>query len=137
MIEFPNKILLVEVDVPSRIMVESALLSIGQSVELRALTEKEQVVDELNRFKADIVLLETDLGDQNGVDVLEAIQRHEELTRPKIVFFTKHKKIEMLPHYRAVGIIGIIYKPISAKEFTEQLTNIWQSYIEDAAKARD
>lgn len=85
-----------------------------------------EVLKEAQKRKADVIFLDIDLADSNGIKVARAIRRFDK--QVKIVFITSHKNYKGAAF--SVRAFGYVDKPITGENVTEQLRDI-ESYIAD------
>jgi AmiR/NasT family two-component response regulator len=43
-----------------------------------------------------------------------------------VIFVTERQKVKMIDDYKALGVIGIIYKPLEPKNLRSQIEKLWQ-----------
>lgn len=77
---------------------------------IKAINESEE-----NDSPFDLILLDHDLGDETGIDVLESCNR--EYIQYRIVVITGHESTALARKYAQFGVINHLIKPVSVSQF--------------------
>jgi len=113
------KLLVVENDTPTAMMIVSLLTQIGFDVQVAAKGEKGLAIALERKF--DLILLDTYLPDISGLKICaELKQRHLSYRTPIILLSDQHGEAcheQALEH----GVADFIEKPFDAKDFTSRV----------------
>lgn len=118
------RVLLVDDQREIRSIVQLGLGKIGR-FELRACESGRQALAEAPDFKPDLLLLDFNMPDLDGVATLEAL-RKAGIDAPAIFFTARAGKAEQ-ERYRAAGALGTIPKPFDPLRLGAQVMALWQS----------
>ena len=84
------------------------------------------LIKQVNKQRADIIFLDIDLSDSNGIQVAKLIRRVDKLV--KIVFITNYKNYKGAAF--SVRAFGYVEKPSTKEQIFKQLSDI-QKYIQE------
>ncbi|MCA8996280.1 MAG: SpoIIE family protein phosphatase [Planctomycetaceae bacterium] len=117
------KILVVD-DEPLMLEIIQAFLKEEGYRHLSGISDPHQAIQEILRERPDLVLLDLQMPELNGIDVLRAIRIHPELGRTPVVVLTaatdEEIKLQALKH----GANDFLTKPISDRELVVRVKNI-------------
>jgi CheY-like chemotaxis protein len=63
----------------------------------------------------------------NGPDTIDALRKSSAHNLAPVIFVTEQKKIAMIEEYKALGVLGVIYKPFDPASFKEHVYALWQT----------
>ena len=95
--------------------------------EIKVVEEASDGSDCMNKFrvvKPDIILLDINLPDMDGFDILKILNRRKR--RPKILILTVHNEIEYLIKALDIGVDGYILKDSSSKELIRAIRFVYE-----------
>lgn len=88
------------------------------------VTEAENGQEGLDRARSqrpDLVLLDIELPDMNGVDVLSVLKQDPATHDIPVVALTAHSQPSELQRFLSVGFVACISKPLNLKIFTQTI----------------
>ena len=85
---------------------------------LEAVCGKEGI-EKARQNKPDIILLDIELPDMNGLEVIKVIKKDPEINSIPVVAFTGYDQHEEQENFIALGFSGFIPKPFDIKNFTQ------------------
>ena len=109
-----KRILMVDDDDGFRTEVASFLASRGFSVYAKGT--KESFLFSLDSDRPDIVLLDKEIGDDDGFDLIHAVRHHESLNALPIIIITGHSNLENKRQAILMGADDMMSKPIKLEE---------------------
>ena len=95
--------------------------------EIKVVEEASDGSDCMNKFrvvKPDIILLDINLPDMDGFDILKILNNRKH--RPKILILTVHNEIEYLLKALDIGVDGYILKDSSSKELIRAIRFVYE-----------
>lgn len=98
--------------------------------EVKLFTSGLALFEEAKNRTADVIFLDIDLKDSNGIKIAKAIRRFDK--QVKIVFITSHKNFKGAAF--SVRAFGYVDKPVTSKQLFEQLSDI-ETYMRDEKSA--
>jgi len=113
------KIVVVE-DAPDSLRLFRALLT-RNGHEVAELPDGSRLAETVRRFEPDLVLLDIELPDRDGFELLAELRAMDSPPRT-IVALTAHGSAADLTRTAQAGFDGHITKPIDIREFPKQLT---------------
>ena len=96
-------------DIPSNLISIKNIL--GPQFDVRLVKEGKQALDLLNREKIDLVLLDIEMPEYNGFDLLQAIREELKLIHLPVIFVTTHASTSFTQRAAAAGANDYIVKP--------------------------
>lgn len=96
-----------------------------------------ELIEKVNGFNPELILLDATMPGMSGVDIIEKIRSLEEPIHAPIIFFTGHKDLRMIDEYAAIGVIGIIHKPISPGLLPERVRYFWEYRKKKPSEIKD
>lgn len=94
--------------------------------EIETFNSGSSLIEQVNKQRADIIFLDIDLLDSNGIQIAKLIRRVDKLV--KIVFITNYKNYKGAAF--TVRAFGYVEKPSTEKQIFKQLSDI-QTYMEE------
>ena len=95
--------------------------------EIKVVEEASDGSDCMNKFrvvKPDIILLDINLPDMDGFDILKILNHRKR--RPKILILTVHNEIEYLIKALDIGVDGYILKDSSSRELIRAIRFVYE-----------
>ena len=124
-----GKILVVENETPTAMMIVSLLTQIGFDVQVAAKGEKGLAIAQERKF--DLILLATCLPDISGLKICAELKQRHLSYRTPIIFLSDQHGEEYHEQALELGATDFIEKPFDAKEFTSRVL----SYLEESTLA--
>ena len=87
----------------------------------------ELALEILNRKPIDIVLMDVDMPDMDGVETVEKIRQMENIKDIPVMFFTALASKETVQRCMDVGMVGYIVKPYKPEELLERLEKFFET----------
>ena len=113
------KILLVDDTRLNRELAKDLLERKGYQV-LEAVCGKEGI-EKARQNKPDIILLDIELPDMNGLEVIKVIKKDPEINPIPVVAFTGYNQHEEQENFLAAGFAGFISKPFDIQAFPQMV----------------
>jgi two-component system OmpR family response regulator len=121
-----RRILLIEDEADIRTVAKMALEAVG-GFEVHDCESGAEGVAAAATAKADLVLLDVMMPGMDGPATLEALRALPETSATPVIFMTAKVQPEELAAYKAMGAIGVIAKPFSPMEVSDQIRRIWDA----------
>lgn len=86
----------------------------------------ELALEILERKPIDIVLMDVDMPDMDGVETVQRIREMENIKDIPVMFFTAMASKETVERCMAVGMVDYIVKPYKPKELLERLEKFFK-----------
>ncbi|WAC06449.1 MAG: response regulator [Thermodesulfobacteriota bacterium] len=80
-----------------------------------------ECIDKARQNKPDIILLDIELPDMSGLEVIKVIKKDAEINSIPVVAFTGYNRNEEGENFLAAGFAGFISKPFDIKKFTQMV----------------
>ncbi len=125
MSDFPKRILHADDDPMIQEIVERAFRGY-EGLSFETCSNGQELIEKVNAFNPELILLDATMPGMNGADIIEKIRNLDEPIHAPIIFFTGHKDLKMIDAYAAIGVIGIIHKPISPGLLPERVRYFWE-----------
>lgn len=107
------------------LMVKFVLMKMGLNPIL--LDKPKQVVDTLQMYKVSLVVLDLEMPEMNGIDVLKKIKRIDTYKHIPVVMLTGHSAFEDVKSAVSLGAVDYIVKPIDTVIFETKINKIIKS----------
>jgi putative two-component system response regulator len=118
-----SKILVVDDEEANARLLEYLLLRNGYR-SVRWTTDPRDVVQIYQEFRPDLVLLDLNMPNMDGVEVMEKLQEVERETHPFIVVITANDDYEEKIRCLASGALDFLAKPFNRVEVAARIKNI-------------
>ena len=122
-----NRIMYVDDDRDLQRIVQLGL-ELGGGFTVMVCSSGEQALREMADFQPDLLILDVVMPDMSGPKTLETMQNMPDIPSVPVVFFTSKTGPEHIQHYRRLGAIGVIKKPLDFKRLPHQVKEIWEKY---------
>jgi len=118
--------LIVDDDKFSRTFIKTALYQIGIKTIKEAATAKE-AVEQLANFKIDIIFLDQQMPDKNGIELVQDLKRipSSGIDRIPIIMITVDTKEKTVLDAKNLGIREYLVKPISPIALKKRICNVF------------
>lgn len=127
MSDFPKRMVYVDDEPQARKIVKEALGGDEDDPHfLVTCATGRELIARLRELQPELILLDLRMPDMNGPDTIEALRKSPAYTNPPVIFVTERQKVKMIDTYKALGVIGVIYKPLEPKELRSQIEKLWQ-----------
>jgi two-component system OmpR family response regulator len=124
--DFPKRIVYVDDEPHARKLVQQTLGGDDNTAHfLVTCATGHELIARLRELQPDLILLDLRMPDMNGPDTIEALRKSEAYNNPHFIFVTERKKVKMVDEYKALGVIGVLYKPLDPKKLRLQIKKIW------------
>ena len=118
-----KRVAYIEDDVSAQLLVEFSLKQIS-SMELKIYSNGKAAIEDILNFVPDIVLIDSQLPDLTGLQLLDKLKEKSELGNSHFIFCTAELDEEILEMMRSKSGNLVIKKPIQPIDFLNQLENI-------------
>lgn len=78
-----------------------------------------------------LILLDLQMPDMDGPDVLEMMQRDPETEGLPVILLTGVTDLSMIKVYKKLGVMGVLHKPINTETLLSDIEKIWDQYAAD------
>lgn len=118
--------LVVDDDKFSRTFIKTALYQIGVKSAKEASNAKE-AIEQLNNFKVDLILLDQQMPEINGIDFVKNLKTktREGLDQIPVIMITVDTKEKTVLDAKSLGIKEYIVKPISPLALKKRICNVF------------
>jgi two-component system, NarL family, response regulator DegU len=90
----------------------------GMSIALEAASGKE-LIEQLKTVPVDVVLLDIEMKDMNGVETLKALSAMN--PKPKVIILSMHTEARMMSYMMELGASGYLPKDVKPEELEEAI----------------
>lgn len=125
MVDLPHRIVFVDDDRPIIGLVEEIIKRASPDVVFVGCESGKEFLSRLWELNPDLILLDLDMPEMSGVDVVEALRDEEGAEDIPIIFMTGHLQVKMSEDYKALGVIGVLHKPFSSQDLASQISDLW------------
>jgi two-component system OmpR family response regulator len=80
-----------------------------------------KTIDATRRFRPDLILLDAVMPGMDGLQTLAALRREDDLSELPVVFMTGRTQPAEIEHFRSLGALGVIAKPIDPMELPDRV----------------
>ena len=123
MSDLPKKILHVDDDLALSALI-AAVFEQFDGFDLKTATSGAEALECLADFAPDLILLDLSMPDMDGLEFLKVIvAKHNKIP---VIFMTQYDKVAMQPDYAALGVIGVMHKPINPEQLLINIRDIWK-----------
>ena len=129
-----RKILLVDDQRVMRSIAEFALGKVG-GFTLHVCASGEEALEATAAFAPDLLLLDVDMPDLNGMQTLEQLRGRG--VQAPVVFFTVKVAAADMERFRGLGALGVIAKPFDPLKLAGQLKELWREHQKGGATSTD
>ncbi|HLZ65902.1 MAG TPA: response regulator [Aliidongia sp.] len=119
-----KRILLVEDDPDVQTIASMALVDIGE-FELTVCSSGHEAIEQVNRIKPQMILLDVMMPGMDGPTTLEEIRRLPLSPQPPIIFMTAKVQPQERQRYLRLGAVEVIAKPFDPVSLADQLRAAW------------
>ena len=124
----PKRIVYVDDSPRDRQIACAALEDTGESGNIFiACSAGDELIARLKELQPDLILLDLLMPGMNGPDTIDALRKSSAHNFAPVIFVTEQKKIAMIEDYKALGVLGVIYKPFDPDGLREQVHMLWQN----------
>ncbi|MFQ6604886.1 MAG: response regulator [Fidelibacterota bacterium] len=116
--------LLVIDDDPDIRMVARMMLETRPGLEVAEAGTRAEAVHQVSAFQPNIILLDYQLGDDKGDDVLEEIRRIPAGKNAQVIFITASVSEKFHDYLLTLSVAGVIRKPLDLDSFVDQVFHI-------------
>lgn len=109
-------------------------LELGGGFTVMVCSSGEEALREMADFQPDLLILDVVMPDMSGPRTLETMQNMPDMPSVPVVFFTSKTGPEHIQHYRRLGAIGVIKKPLDFKRLPHQVKEIWEKFNSKALR---
>lgn len=96
----------------SRIVLQSLEGILGDSYDFRGFSKVERALSYLEQFPPSLIILDIDMPEVNGYEMMEMIREKEELRNIPILFLTSNNERDNVLKAAAYGVDDYAVKPI-------------------------
>lgn len=107
----------------SAIMVKMLEVLLGTNYEFRGFTKGDRALTYLASHKADLLILDIDMPEMNGLEVLDRIRANPELKIPIIMLTSNNDKEHVIECFKR-GAIDYAIKPIDEEAFIQKIKKL-------------
>ena len=105
-------IILVVDDSPANLQLCRGLLN--NEFDVRLAKSGKMALEALERFRPDVILLDIEMPDMSGFEVMDEINKKKELNRIPVIFVTSHATEKLVAKAMRSGAVNYIVKPFEA-----------------------
>jgi len=82
------------------------------------------IIDQLNCMLADLIILDVDMPEMDGLKTIEHIKKNEKTKNIPVIFFSGNKSLEIMKKCLILGATDFITKPCSPEELKEKVDSL-------------
>ncbi|MGB4058249.1 MAG: response regulator [Alphaproteobacteria bacterium] len=128
MASFPKRIVYVDDEPRARKVVQDAITDANAETHLITCATARELIARIRELSPDLILLDLLMPDMNGPDTIEALRKSAAYNGSPVIFVTEKRRVKMLDDYKALGVIGVIYKPLDSGTLTSQIETLWEKH---------
>ncbi|MGB4106378.1 MAG: response regulator [Alphaproteobacteria bacterium] len=133
MTEFPKRVVYVDDEPQARRIVKDALGGDEDDPHfLVTCATGRELIARLRELQPELILLDLRMPDMNGPDTIDALRKNPAYNNAPVIFVTERQRVKMIEDYKALGVIGVIYKPLEPANIRAQIEKIWQERVVEA-----
>lgn len=121
----PLKRILVVDDDPDVLEVVSLALTALGSYTVETCGAPIDALDRARAFEPDLILLDIMMPGMDGMDILAALRGMEATAATPVVLVSAQVHNDDIPHYEAMGCLGIIPKPFDPRTLPHRVEALW------------
>jgi CheY-like chemotaxis protein len=125
--DFPGKITYADDDKAMLTLVRTAIEASRSGVLMVTCKSGQELVNNIQHIKPDLVLLDLQMADMNGPDTVMRLRGAKSTANIPVIFITGYEKVEMTDAYKKLGVIGVIHKPVDPDTIADQIQELWQA----------
>lgn len=127
--EFPQRIVYVDDEPQARKAIKEFIGPKGANSLVTCATGHE-LIARMGELQPDLILLDLRMPEMSGPDTIDAMRKIPQTHHAPIIFVTERTKVKMIEDYKALGVIGVIYKPFD-KTLRQQIGVLWSGNKRD------
>src|SRR5689334_18859797 len=113
MTDFPKRIVYIDDEPQARRMVKDAIGGDEDDPHfLVTCATGRELIARLRELQPDLIMLDLRMPDMNGPDTIDALRKNPAYNNAPVIFITDREKVKMIDDYKALGVIGVLYKPL-------------------------
>jgi CheY-like chemotaxis protein len=93
---------------------------------IKICSSGEEAIREIPGFLPDILILDVVMPDMTGPQTLEIMQNMPGMPRVPVIFMTSKTQPMQLEHYKKLGALGVIRKPLNPMNLAALVEDIWE-----------
>jgi len=124
-----QRVLFVDDDEVVQRLVQIALERLG-GLTVELVNDSSNAIEAIGRFKPDMVVLDLIMPHIDGTELFRQMREIPEMAALPVVFLTVKAHWRTVDELLALGAAGVITKPFSAKDLSDQLKTIWKGLPE-------
>lgn len=114
-------------DVPSiQVVTRIALEKLG-GFQILSCASGAEALAQVRQFAPDMILLDLELPQMDGIELLHQLSRLVDLQRTPVVLLTGHNEPGDLAELRHLGVRQLLLKPFDPLQLATQLNAIWEA----------
>lgn len=128
MTDFPKRIVYVDDEPQARKTMKEALGGEEDDPHfLVTCATGRELIARLRELRPELILLDLRMPDMNGPDTIDALRKNPAYNNAPVIFVTDRQRVQMIEDYKALDVIGVLYKPLDAKKIRSQIEEIWRA----------
>lgn len=124
----PSRIVFVDDDRPIRNLVQETLKRVSEDIVVVTCESGKEFLARLRELNPDLLLLDLEMPDMNGADVVERLRMKDGGQDIPVIFMTGNSKLQMTEEYDRLGVVGVLHKPFSPYELPNQIGELWTAH---------
>ncbi len=112
-------ILYVEDNLPNIELVEEIISTKRKAVQLIIHMSGSGVIEKIKENQPNLILLDLNLPDKHGKDILREIKADEEINKIPVIIISADAMPNQISELKSIGAVGYLTKPIEIKSFLE------------------
>lgn len=116
-----KKLLIVD---DSKTILKTAKLILTDLYEVYLANSGEMGIDILGKKDIDLVLMDVDMPEMNGIETVAKIRENEATKNIPVIFFTALASKEVVSQCMNVGMSGYIIKPYKPEDLVEKIKSV-------------
>ncbi len=126
MSEFPERIVYVDDTDSMRAALRISLEASDEEFILVTCRSGSELLSRIRELHPDLILLDLRMPDMSGPDTIEALRKIEDYEHTPVIFVTGETQVKMDKHYKKLGVIGVIHKPLELSTLSDTIKALWQ-----------
>ena len=120
-----KRILFVEDEADIRTVTKLALEAVG-GFEVKVCSSGAEALAAAPLANADLILLDVMMPGMDGTATFRALRAIPATARTPVIFITAKVQKDEIDSYKALGVAGVIAKPFSPMQVSDQIRRIWE-----------
>jgi putative two-component system response regulator len=127
-----KKVILAMDDLTTSLMIIRSILH--SRFDIRLFKSAGMALEMLNRIGPDLILLDIEMPEMTGFEVLKIIRSKPESSHIPVIFVTSHMSAEFIDQAMASGVDGYVVKPFIPEALVKRINSVLENSVQARVK---